>query len=404
MGGGGVVYSRAGDRPERLESSARPRDLSVVVDEFGLARSHDDSLLHMQRDSTHKKKRVGQKAVDDYVKSGYYVGLGTGSTTIHAIERLAEKIRSGELADVVVVPCSVETKKQCIAKGIPISTLSSIQYKSGKNKLDVVIDGADEVDIDMTVLKGGSGGLLREKIVEAASDRVVIVVDDSKLVRHIGPGKPLPVEVIPWDVEYTLKSIESLEELSGCRGLIRRGSVTSFVPDGPAPSVTDNGNYIIDLYFNVPISDPSAAAAALDGIPGVVEHGLFVGYATSILVADDHGGIRVVGDGAMSETPWWGYKPQKSPNERLTIDNRQPQQQQPTTNTPPHPHPHQLPQQQAEEDAEELEHQQQLQMLQQQQRLRDAQLMHDMHSNLLIYSKMKDERKPPPPPPPSTPI
>lgn len=185
------------------------------------------------------------------------IGLGTGSTTFFAVESLAKKLGKGELKDVKVVPCSVETKKHCISLGIPVTTLSTC----GKERLDLTIDGADEVDSTMSLIKGKSGALLREKMVENASDRVIIIVDEDKLVKKLGPGKPLPIEIVPWDHEYTLKAIEMLPSLQGkVRALLRTGSVTNEVADGIAPAVTDNGNFVVDCYFSEPIGDVSAAA------------------------------------------------------------------------------------------------------------------------------------------------
>jgi len=252
------------------------------------------------------KKMVATRAVQDFVKNDMTVGMGTGSTCWHAVEELGRKIRGDELHGVKVVPCSVEVKKHCISVGIPVSSLS---FASGK--LDLMIDGADEIDTTMAVLKGGSGSFLREKMMEGTSDQVVIVADETKLVRGLGPGHPLPVEVICWDYERTVHMIQSLPELAGCRGVLRRGTIDCSAPDGEYPAITDNGNFIVDLYFTDIIADLAAASAALDRISGVVEHGIFAGYATTLLIAtsDKTQPLRVIGhypkDPEMAERPWW---------------------------------------------------------------------------------------------------
>ena len=270
------------------------------------------------------KRLVAYHAVNDFVKDGMTVGIGSGSTCYLVVEEIGRKMRSSELHDIKVVPCSVDVKKHCISVGVPVSALS---FATGQ--IDVCIDGADEVDATMALIKGGSGSLLREKMMENSSAQVVIVVDDTKLVHGLGPGHPVPVEVVCWDYERTIRQVEEL--LPGSRGVLRRGQIDSLVGDGPYPAITDNGNFIVDFYFKQPIEDIAAASAALDGLSGVVEHGLFSGQATTILVATTNDRVhplRVIGHYPVApekaEQPWWNSMKPAQPYLRKSIDNRSP--------------------------------------------------------------------------------
>ncbi|CAM9841867.1 unnamed protein product [Chrysoparadoxa australica] len=151
------------------------------------------------------KKQCGYKSVDDYVKSGMVVGLGTGSTAAFAVERLGQKLSSGELSDIIAIPTSIRTKEQAEGLGIPLTTLDT------HPKLDVAIDGADTVDTKtLSLVKGGGGALLREKIVEVAADKFIVIVDSSKLAEGVGPHFDLPVEIIKFCHESILRTVESL--------------------------------------------------------------------------------------------------------------------------------------------------------------------------------------------------
>ena len=240
--------------------------------------------------------QVGYKAVDDFVKSGMIVGLGTGSTAYYAVERVGMKLKSGELKDVICIPTSERTKQQALSLGIPLVTLNE------KSKLDVAIDGADDVDPHLSLVKGGGGALLREKMVENVSDKFVCIVDESKLSKGLGPNFPLPVEITPFCHEHTRRLIEQLPSLKGCKAVLRMGNVANNKCDGTNIAVTDNGNYIVDLHFTEPIKDVAQAAKDLKGLVGVVEHGLFVNMASTVIVAGKSG-IRVAGKGG--EKPWW---------------------------------------------------------------------------------------------------
>jgi ribose 5-phosphate isomerase A len=229
------------------------------------------------------KKLVGYKAVDDYVKSGMVVGLGTGSTAYFAVERVGEKLKSGELTDIVAIPTSIRTKEQAEGLGIPLVTLDT------HSRLDVSIDGADEVDPDLNLVKGGGGALFREKIVEIASDKFIVIVDESKITEGLGPGFPVPVEIVPFCHEHTMRVIGGLPSCEGCKPVLRLGSASNNKIDGDEIAITDNGNYIVDLHFDQPIKDPVAMASELKNTVGVVEHGLFCGMSTAVIIAGSDG-------------------------------------------------------------------------------------------------------------------
>jgi len=229
------------------------------------------------------KKMVGYKAVDDYVKSGMVVGLGTGSTAYFAVERLGQLLESGELKDIVAIPTSVRTKEQAESLNIPLVTLDT------HSKLDVAIDGADEVDPDLNLVKGGGGALLREKMVEVMADKFIVIVDESKLCDGLGPGFPLPVEITPFCHEHTLRTIAALPSCAGSDAVLRMGSSSSNVPDGDEIAVTDNGNYIVDLHFKEAIKDAPKMATELKNTVGVVDHGLFCDMTTAVIIAGSDG-------------------------------------------------------------------------------------------------------------------
>ncbi len=213
-------------------------------------------------------KRQSAAAALDEVQDGMALGLGTGSTAAIMVELLAEKVRAG--LRVVCVPTSERTAEQAQRLGVPLSDLA--EHPS----LDLTIDGADEVHTGtLALIKGLGGALLREKIVAAASRRMTVICDESKLVPRLG-GVRLPVEVARFGWQATLRHLER----AGAQGRLRPG------PDG-APFVTDNGNHIIDCALD--IDDPAALDARLSAIPGVVETGLFVGIATRVIAGTPNG-------------------------------------------------------------------------------------------------------------------
>ncbi|KAL2546049.1 putative ribose-5-phosphate isomerase 1 [Forsythia ovata] len=223
------------------------------------------------------KKIAAYKAVE-HVKSGMVVGLGTGSTAKHAVARIAELMRQGKLKDIIGIPTSKMTHEQAVSLGIPLSDLDSHPV------VDLAIDGADEVDPGLNLVKGRGGSLLREKMVESASKKFIVIVDESKLVNYVGgSGLAMPVEVIPFCWNHSLKRLVTLFADAGCAGELRKCAET-----GEA-FVTDNGNYIIDLYFEKDIGDLNEASDLILRLPGIVEHGMFLGLATSLIVAGVEG-------------------------------------------------------------------------------------------------------------------
>lgn len=206
------------------------------------------------------------------------LGLGTGSTARHFVELLGERVRAG--LKVIGVPTSEATRADAERWGIPLTTLDEI------DRLDLTVDGADEVDHGLNLIKGGGGALLREKIVAAASDRMIVIADDTKWVERLGRF-PLPIEVIPFGLAATRRAIEGAFakcSVSGQMDVRKR-------PDGHA-FVTDGGHWIVDARLGE-IPDAPRLAALLSPIPGVVEHGLFIGLASTVVLAGSQG-IRVV--------------------------------------------------------------------------------------------------------------
>ena len=218
------------------------------------------------------KKQAAERAVE-LVKPGMVVGLGTGSTAIFATRRLAELLRQGALRDVLGFATSQATWQEAHRLDIPLLA------QDMPRGIDLTIDGADEVDADLNVIKGGGGALLREKIVAQASRRVVITVDDSKLSPCLGSHHPVPVEVLAFGWRSQLRFLESLQ----ARVAVREN------PDG-SQSVTDSGNMILDCDFG-PIPNTAALANSLSGRAGIVEHGLFLGLVTDLIIAGA-GGIQ----------------------------------------------------------------------------------------------------------------
>jgi ribose 5-phosphate isomerase A len=216
------------------------------------------------------KQAAGERAVE-WIESGMVVGLGTGSTTVFAIRRLGELISSGQLAEIVGIPTSQESETLANEVGIPLTTLAD------HPTIDLTIDGADEVDPAWNIIKGAGGALLREKVVAQASLREVIVVDDGKLVDQLGSTRALPVEVL----QFAWKPEEEYLADLGAEAEVRRTSTGDVF-------VTDEGNWIFDCTFNG-IADPERLAAQLSRRAGVVEHGLFLGLATDLVVASAQG-------------------------------------------------------------------------------------------------------------------
>lgn len=222
------------------------------------------------------KQEVG-KAAAALVKSGMIVGLGTGSTTAYAIEYLGKRLQSGELTDVQGIPTSFQAEVLAKQYGIPLTTLDAADH------IDIAIDGADEVDPQKNLIKGGGAAHTREKIVDALAAKFVVVVDSGKLVERLGSTFLLPVEVIPMAIAPVMRAIEKL----GGKPELRMGIKKA------GPVITDQGNMVIDVKFDS-IDHPAELEKTLNNIPGVLENGLFVGVADLILVGEVKDGQATV--------------------------------------------------------------------------------------------------------------
>ncbi|XP_057765885.1 probable ribose-5-phosphate isomerase 1 [Salvia miltiorrhiza] len=243
------------------------------------------------------KKIAAYKAVE-HVKSGMVVGLGTGSTAKHAVDRIAQLLRQGKLKNIVGVPTSTQTHEQAVSLGIPLSDLDS--YSS----VDLAIDGADEVDPELNLVKGRGGSLLREKMVESVAKKFIVIVDESKLVKYVGGSRlAMPVEVVQFCWNHSLKRLEELFAYAGCVAQLRKAADGG----GKKPYVTDNKNYIIDLYFDKAIGDLNKASDAVLRLPGIVDHGMFIGLATSVIVAGVDGVTIKTKKGNETELDYFCY-------------------------------------------------------------------------------------------------
>jgi ribose 5-phosphate isomerase A len=217
-------------------------------------------------------KRAAAEVAFASIESGMVLGLGTGSTVRHLVALIGEALREGRLRDVVGVPTSVQTERQAEAEGVPLVGLEE------RARIDLTIDGADEISPELDLIKGLGGALLREKMVAQASDRVLIIADAGKLVDRLGTLAPLPVEVVEWAFRAHLPYLEAL----GASPVLRVD------PDGRTLQ-SDGGNVFLDCRFPDGIADAYALAAELAERAGVVDHGLFLGIADQAVVADEDG-------------------------------------------------------------------------------------------------------------------
>jgi ribose 5-phosphate isomerase A len=224
------------------------------------------------------QKRAAAAQALTLVRPGMRLGLGTGTTAVQFVELLGERVRAG--LDVVAVPTSEATRAQAERFGIALTTLDATP------DLDLTVDGADEIAPDLTLIKGGGGALLREKIVASASKKMIVIADESKWVNVLGRF-PLPVEIVPFGATVTRRAVETAAAEAGCPG----PAPLRKTQDGHA-FVTDGGHWLIDAQLRR-IADPQALAARLSAIPGVVEHGLFIGLARAAIIAGP-AGVRIV--------------------------------------------------------------------------------------------------------------
>ena len=232
---------------------------------------------HQLMDTEAQKRAAAARAVE-FVGPGMRLGLGTGSTARPFVELLAERVTAG--LDVIAVPTSEATRTLAERLGVPLTTLDETP------ELDLTIDGADEIAPDLTLIKGGGGALLREKIVATASAKMLVIADQSKCVPILGRF-PLPIEIVPFGAASTRRAIEAAAAEAGCPGpaVLRKGK------DGLA-FVTDGGHWVLDAQLQR-IPDPQDLAARLAVIPGVMEHGLFIGLAGTAIVAGPDG-VRLI--------------------------------------------------------------------------------------------------------------
>ena len=229
-------------------------------------------------DRDQRKREAAERALQ-LVRPGMKLGLGSGSTAHQFVDFVGEKVKAG--LDIRCVATSEGTAAQAKALGIPLGTLDDIP------ELDLTVDGADEVDPKLNLIKGGGGALLREKIVASASKRMVVIADSTKLVPRLG-AFPLPIEVVPFGLAATRRHIERAFAKLGLAGpMLVLGGESS-------PFITDGGHYILDCSLGA-IADPQALSEILSPIPGIVEHGLFVGIARAAIIAGAEG-VEVLGD------------------------------------------------------------------------------------------------------------
>ena len=216
-----------------------------------------------------EKESAGRASVS-FVREGDIVGLGTGSTAAYAVRFLAERVRAG--LNIRGIPTSMLTQQLAAGLGIPLTTLDEFQ------QIDVTIDGADEVDPELRLIKGGGGAFLREKIIASASRKLVIIADSTKLVSVLGKA-PVPVEVIPFAQALVAKEVAAMGAIVNARR-----------DESGKPFITDEGHHILDCHFDG-IEDPAALARSLEDTPGIVEHGLFIDMATIVLIGKK-GGVQ----------------------------------------------------------------------------------------------------------------
>ncbi len=222
------------------------------------------------------KQQVG-KAAAERVKSGSIVGLGTGSTTAYAIEYIGERIKSGELKDIKGIPTSFQAEVLAKQYGVPLTTLDEV------DRIDVAIDGADEVDPNKNLIKGGGAAHTREKVVDALAEQFIVVVDGSKMVDKLGSTFLLPVEVLPMAMTPVMRAIAKL----GGKPELRMGVKKA------GPVITDQGNFVIDVKFDS-IDNPAELEKTLNNLPGVLENGLFVGVTDVVLIGEIKDGKPIV--------------------------------------------------------------------------------------------------------------
>ena len=231
------------------------------------------------------KKKVAEYAIDQYVESGMVLGLGSGSTISYGIDCLGLKLKEKQLDRIACVPTSKNTFNRMKEWEIVATTLDHFSF------LDLVIDGADQVDSQLNLIKGRGMALLREKMVAQCAKRLVIIVDETKILSpHLGLCGPIPVEIVKFGAQHIMRQLLGLPSFEGLN------VTASFraIPGGTSLAETDNGNYIVDLHFVGPLVDPVTVARDINSVVGVVEHGLFLGMNPTVLVSHTNGKIEVL--------------------------------------------------------------------------------------------------------------
>ncbi|WP_028974977.1 ribose-5-phosphate isomerase RpiA [Spirochaeta cellobiosiphila] len=226
------------------------------------------------------KQNVGYAAVDQFIKSGMKIGMGTGSTSLYAVERLIQKVKAGEITDIYPVATSFQTEFALQQAGIPVYTLNSPEIEG---KLDVAIDGADAIDPQLCLIKGAGAAQLIEKIVESSAEHFIVIGDESKLVESLGSTVPVPLEILPAARQFVINKLEEVE----AQVTIREGSGKA------GPVISDSGNIIADALWSEDI-DPIKMDQYMNNIPGLVEHGLFCHMAKTALIGYQDGSVKTM--------------------------------------------------------------------------------------------------------------
>jgi ribose 5-phosphate isomerase A len=224
------------------------------------------------------KHLVGIQVVDTLVKSGMKLGLGTGSTAVHAVNRVGELLKQGQLRDIVAVPTSFQTVVACQQAGISLTTLND---PAVDGRLDLTVDGADEVDPQWRLIKGGGAAMLIEKVVAHASDRYCIMVHSSKLASRLGEKAPVPVEVVPEALVTASRQLESMGGQVRLRMAAKKAG----------PIISDRGNFVLDVSFGGPF-DPEKLEAEIMRIPGVTANGIFTRPVDELFVGYPDGRVE----------------------------------------------------------------------------------------------------------------
>ena len=253
-----------GRKPFREMLKLETQHVPAIRDERLLISIYRDESLSGENMETEKLKQLAAERAVEEVESGMIVGLGTGSTIYHALLKLGEKVRSG--LDIIGIPTSKQTEEIATQQGISLSTLGEHPV------IDLTIDGADEVNPALDLVKGAGGALVREKIIAYASKQLVIIVDEGKLVEQLGSNFPVPVEVVPFGWGSTQLALNRI-----CRDSTLRPNF-----------VSDNGNYILDCAFDG-IPDPVATESIINNLPGVVENGLFINRTDQVIIGTASG-------------------------------------------------------------------------------------------------------------------